>query len=105
MKPEKKFNLNDAITSGPVLDRRHFLIGSGLVVAMAPVTFPGTENVTDLTTWNTPQAAVFHQMPYFSFDGTGEQYLAPKQSGASKSTRHYVDSISHEEYLRRHWFI
>ncbi len=103
MKPRKKLNICEADICAPVLDRRQFLVGSGLLAVTAPLSVLGAEDFTEVACWSSPQAAVFNQMPYTSFDGTGEQYMAPRASGASKSTRDYVDSISHEEYLRRHW--
>ncbi len=103
MEADKKLTISEADICGPVLDRRQFLVGSGLLAATAPLSVLGEQDFTEVACWSTPQAAVFNQMPYTSFDGTGEQYKAPRVSGASKSTRDYVDSISHEEYLRRHW--
>jgi len=103
MKTEKKLNISEADICEPVLDRRQFLVRSGLLVATAPLSIPGEENFTEVAWWSSPQAAVFNQMPYTSFDGTSEQYMAPRVSGAIKNTRDYVDSISHEEYMRRHW--
>ena len=105
MKAEKKISIGEADICEPILDRRHFLVCSGLLATTAPLSVLGEEDFNEMACWSTPQAATFQQMPYISFDGTGEQYMAPRVSGANKSTRHYVDSISDEEYLRRHWFI
>ena len=105
MKAEKKISIGEADICEPIPDRRHFLICSGLLAATAPLNVLGEVDFTEVAYWSSSQAAVFNQMPYTSFDGTGEQYMAPRVSGASKSTRDYVDSISHEEYLRRYWFI
>ena len=87
------------------LDRRSFLVGTGILAGSAPFSVMSEKTSTVTANWAPPQQAVFNEMPYINFDGTGKQHHVPRVSGANKNTRDYVDSISHEEYLRRHWFI
>jgi len=85
----------------PAPGRRDFLKGVGVLTTGAPLQLLGSTS-QEPDNWQQPRRCVFQQMPYVSFDGTGESYSAP---AGNKSTREYLDSISREEYLRRHWFI
>jgi hypothetical protein len=88
-------------------DRRRFLAGAGcLVGAGVLATRASWQALTGRVrrsagTLPTPRRAVFREMPYFSFDGTGEVY---EQPAGNRGTRDYVDRIGAEEFLRRHWF-
>ncbi len=93
--------MRDTDTFTLALDRRGFLTSIGVAFATAPLTVMATCNVAG--TVETPaHRAVYNQMPYISFDGTGEHYESPQ---GNRSTRDYVNSLSREEYLRRHWLI
>lgn len=87
------------------INRRSFLAGAGILAGSAPFSLLSGTNSTMTANWSTPQQAVFNEMSYINFEGTGKQHHVPRISGANKKTRDYVESISHEEYLRRHWFI
>lgn len=94
--------MSDADKITVTLDRRGFLAGIGVAFSSAPLSvLAGT---ADLTAHGKamPKRAVYNQQSYISFDGTGEAYEHP---GGNKSTRDYINSLSREEYLRRHWFI
>lgn len=84
------------------LDRRGFLAGIGVAFASAPLTAMATGQAGTTTADMPAQRAVFNQMSYVSFDGTGEHYDPPQ---GNRSTRDYINSLSREEYLRRHWLI
>jgi hypothetical protein len=88
-------------------DRRRFLAGAGCVAGAAVLTrraswqaltgrAPRSAGVSPA-----PRRAVFREMPYFSFDGTGEAYAQP---AGNRGTRNYLDRIGAEEFLHRHWF-
>ncbi|MDT8399878.1 MAG: hypothetical protein RQ899_14825 [Pseudomonadales bacterium] len=89
--------------SGTLLttDRRTFLGAVGVLASNVPLPTLGSAK-QDTDHWQQPRRCVFQQMPYVSFDGVGESYDVPT---GNQSTREYLDSISREEYLRRHWFI
>jgi hypothetical protein len=88
-------------------DRRRFLVWASCLV--------GSGGLATRASWQAligraprsvgvlpaPRRAVFREMPYFSFDGTGEAYERP---AGDRGTRNYVDRIGAEEFLRRHWF-
>lgn len=87
------------------LDRRGFLVGisatlgavplSG-VVAAAPVTNAGS------VVAGTPARRAIHQeLAYLDQDGVGVVYDAPR---GNQATRDYVNRLTQEEFLRRHWF-
>ena len=84
-------------------DRRRFLVGTGcLVGVLAPRAF--RQALADRPARSagiSPRRAVFRELSYFSFDGTGETY---EQPAGNRGTRSYVDRIGEEEFLRRHWF-
>jgi hypothetical protein len=87
----------------PSLDRRDFLAGASALAGLKLLStsaYGGQSVHTIVGTVGTrpaPQRAVFQQMPYFSFDGTGEAYERP---AASAATREYLNGLGREEYLR-----
>lgn len=84
------------------LDRRGFLAGIGVVFSSVPVAALSGSGDAAVSGTGVPQRAVIDQMPYVSFDGTGRPFDATR---SNNSTRDYVNSLSREEYLRRHCFI
>jgi len=97
--------MRDTDTITLTLDRRGFLsaggalAGTGVAFASAPLT--GVLAAMDKSPAAcTPLRAVYQGMAYVSFDGTGALYDAPT---GNRSTRDYVNSLTREEYLRRHW--
>ena len=84
------------------LDRRGFLAGIGVAFGSVPVSALAGTAVDVAQGGSVPQRAVSDQLPYVSFDGTGRPFDATRNNS---STRDYVNSLSREEYLRRHWFI
>lgn len=82
------------------VDRRGFLTGVSVALSGLPLQSFGA--AADKTPERgQPQRALFQQQPYFNFEGSGESYAAPQ---GNQATRDYVTSLSHEEFLRRHWF-
>jgi hypothetical protein len=82
------------------VDRRGFLAGVSVALSGLPLQSFGA--ATDKAPERVqPQRAVFQQQAYFNFEGSGTTYVAPQ---GNQATRAYVASISHEEFLRRHWF-
>lgn len=84
--------------------RRSFLIGLGATTAthLLPAA-AGASTTHDAATdpARLPRRAIHGQQPYYNFDNAGDAYTAPQSGG---STRDYCASLSHEEFLRRHWF-
>lgn len=48
-----------------------------------------------------PRRAIYQGLVYFDRDGTGEAWDQP---AGKHATRAYINSISQETFLRRHWF-
>lgn len=89
------------------IDRRGFLTGFSLVLTGLPLqalagsrAAPGKvqESVKEK---GQGSRALFQQMPYYNFEGSGESF---DPSRSNSSTRNYVNSLSREEYLRRHLY-
>jgi hypothetical protein len=85
------------------MKRRAFLkgLGAATAVPLAPVTTATVQQDTATDPALAPQAAVFQQQGYFSFDGSGAAYTPP---AGNRSTVDYRASLGEEEFLRRHWF-
>ncbi len=81
-------------------DRRGFLAGIGISITGVPLQAMSMPRDIAVTGHAKPRPCVFNQMPYISFDGTGSSY---DNTGLNCSTRDYVNSMSREEFLRRHW--
>lgn len=92
--------INNKTNFGLPLKRRDFLFGLGVSITGIP---------WSLQSWSTPaplqdalpQRAIYQQMSYFNFDSAGETFTQPSYN---HSTKEYINSISHETFLSRHWF-
>ncbi|MES2606625.1 MAG: hypothetical protein V4603_16965 [Pseudomonadota bacterium] len=84
------------------LNRRKFL--GGVTLAAGTAQLPSVLLAAPLASAavsSASQRAVFQQQLYADYSGAGEVYTKP---AAVRSTQDYVASLSHEEFLRRHWF-
>lgn len=94
----------DMQVSGLELDRRGFLTGVSVALGALPLqALAVTESsiAAKATTKGQPRRAIHQQLAYFDHDGVGEIYDAPV---GNQTTRDYVNSLTQEEFLRRHWF-
>jgi len=85
-----------------ILNRRQWLASAGTLASGLPFRVLGTTDVETTAQLLPAQRSVHDGMAYVSFDGTGTPWQAPLDSNR---TRDYVNSLSREEYLRRHWQI
>lgn len=91
------------------LDRRGFISGLGAGVALGGLPLPALANTPTATAHSAaaavgagqPRRAIHQELAYIDYDGVGEAYDAPR---GNQSTRDYVNSLTQEEFLRRHWF-
>jgi len=96
--PPGWFTLTAAVAS---VDRRGFLIGVIVAFSGLPLQMQAASETPVIIEKGQPKRALFQQLPYFDFEGSGENYSPPQ---GNQATRDYLASISHEEFLRRHWF-
>jgi len=98
----KKLDKQAAVSG--LVDRRGFLTGVSVVITGLPLQLYAAPPAAEIASADASRA-LFQQQPYYSFghaSATGiERYDAPR---GSKATRDYRAGISHEEFLRRHWF-
>ncbi len=93
--------------SGLQLDRRGFITGVGVGVALGGLPLPALANTPAAAAQGAaaaarqPRRAIHQELAYIDYDGVGESYEAPR---GNQSTRDYVNSLTQEEFLRRHWF-
>lgn len=93
----------------PELDRRGFLTAVGVALGTVPLqTLAATAAVTadaaqqhKGSAGGSGQRAIHQELAYIDHDGLGRPYDAPR---GNQSTRDYVNSLTPEEFLRRHWF-
>lgn len=85
-----------------MLNRRQWLAGAGTLASGLPFRVLGTTDEETTAQLQPAQRSVHAGMAYVSFDGTGTPWQAP---AGNNRTRDYVNSLSREEYLRRHWQI
>lgn len=93
------------------LDRRGFLTGVGVALGTLPLqTFAAADTGAALASAaaqrtaaarGTGQRAIHQDLAYIDHDGLGRPYDAPR---GNQSTRDYINSLTQEEFLRRHWF-
>lgn len=90
--------------TGMALDRRGFLAGMSVTLGNLPLQTladePGTRPVLP-SRQVPPQRAVYQGLAYIDHDGLGQPWDKPP---GNQATRDYVNSISREDFLRRHWF-
>jgi hypothetical protein len=94
----------DMQVSGLELDRRGFLTGVSVALGALPLQAlaAGDSSVAALATVKgKPRRAIHQQLAYIDHDGIGEVWDAPR---GNQSTRDYVNSLTQEAFLRRHWF-
>jgi hypothetical protein len=103
----KRKQQNDAVpVSVPELDRRGFITGIGAVLGSLPLqTLAATpadplRNSAALGTGQ-PRRAIHQELAYLDHEGVGHVYDAPR---GNQATRDYVNSLTQEQFLRRHWF-
>ena len=90
--------------NGTALDRRGFLTGVSVTLAGLPlqtVAAAPDPKANGPFPYAPPQRAVYQGLAYLDHDGVGEAWDKP---AGNQATRDYVNSISQETFLRRHWF-
>ena len=90
--------------SGLELDRRGFLTGASVALGALPLQALAASDsaaAARSTVKDKPRRAIHQQLAYIDHDGVGEAWDAPQ---GNQSTRDYVNSLTQEEFLRRHWF-
>lgn len=95
---------SDMQVSGLELDRRGFLTGVTVALGGLPLqalAATDTAAAAKATSKGKPRRAIHQQLAYIDHDGVGEVWDAPR---GNQSTRDYVNSLTQEEFLRRHWF-
>ena len=80
--------------------RRSFLLGAGAFLALPMPTLSVAIGTASSKRMGYSRA-VFQQQAYFDSGIDAESYERPAVNSA---TRDYVANLSHEEFLRRHWF-
>ena len=95
---------SDMQASGLELNRRGFLTGVSVALGGLPLQALAACDATAAAKFSVnaqPRRAIHQQLAYFDHDGVGEAWNAPR---GNQSTRDYVNSLTQEEFLRRHWF-
>jgi hypothetical protein len=94
----------DMQVSGLELDRRGFLTGVSVTLGALPLQALAARDsaaAVSASTKGKPRRAIHQQLAYIDHDGVGEVWDAPS---GNQSTRDYVNSLTQEAFLRRHWF-
>lgn len=96
---------------GAALDRRGFLAGVGVALGSLPLqTLAAPAALAASAPAEPPQRpvrsgagrrAIHQDLAYLDRDGVGTPYDAPR---GNQATRDYVNGLTQEEFLRRHWF-
>ena len=89
-----------------MMRRRHFLGGSATLIGglSLPLSGFGMSPVAALDSAPLPRqrmAAVFQDMAYAAAEIPADSYQPPR---ANRATVDYVNQLSEEEFLRRHYF-
>lgn len=95
---------SDMQVSGLELDRRGFLTGVSVALGGLPLQALAVTDAAPAAKSSVKgqsRRAIHQQLAYFDQDGVGEAWDAPR---GNQSTRDYVNSLTQEEFLRRHWF-
>jgi hypothetical protein len=86
------------------MDRRGFLAGVGVALSGLPVqalAAAPAEAAAHQMPKGTPRRAIHQDLAYIDSDGIGAAYDAPH---GNQATRDYVNSLTQEQFLSRHWF-
>ena len=99
-----KRNPDSPVTSGMPVDRRGFLAGVTASLGSLPLqslaAASGDKGPTQRGQLS-PHRAVYQGLAYIDHDGLGDTWDKPP---GNQATRDYINSISQETFLRRHWF-